>query len=555
MQAIASHYYSITKKRNLESYPPSCFLLNGHNFEHLQNYEIIKCDKNNIENISRNGTSNPTKIKDQTEKDEKRSIKKRTISLPTKIRTKTIKHKTEKTTTAATNNTSNYAQKEITKNPKIELLPLSTAPPSSPSSYSPTSSSSPEELCAVVENTPSSSPAQNHVNSRENNDDSNNVQNYQNEEEEEISPPSSPCLGPINISSSVCGEELSLIETISVTPSSSPSLLSLSPLSSTPFSKKSENENVIEETADHSSPSVTEPQPVESDAPFPSAPISPSSSLLSPQNNDEQNNSNTQQNSNNNHNNFFSHSHPQINKRCNNNGAHYSSNNYQNNRNQNHHHKQNNHHGDYDYEIKISKRRRNGETARDNSTKFHSFPMLPTNNSLLENNNSFEDNKNLNGDLTLSEQEIEKRTKVSTWISSNAHYEKLSSFEIEKLTESLDDSFSLPQIDETSHQPYCDFRQNQIKRGYAKPRPYYFKQYSDSSFEYPRTTCELLEEEINCFYRWVSPSLFEQKQRQEITAVINDVVKSLWPQADVFVYGSVATNLCLPTRYFFLFFV
>ncbi|KAJ7994914.1 hypothetical protein DPEC_G00254450 [Dallia pectoralis] len=56
-----------------------------------------------------------------------------------------------------------------------------------------------------------------------------------------------------------------------------------------------------------------------------------------------------------------------------------------------------------------------------------------------------------------------------------------------------------------------------------------------------------LHEEINDFYRYMSPRAEEQRMRLEVVDRIEKVIKDLWPAAVVRVFGSFRTGLYLPT--------
>uniref|UniRef100_A0A8D0BK87 Terminal nucleotidyltransferase 4B n=1 Tax=Salvator merianae TaxID=96440 RepID=A0A8D0BK87_SALMN len=56
-----------------------------------------------------------------------------------------------------------------------------------------------------------------------------------------------------------------------------------------------------------------------------------------------------------------------------------------------------------------------------------------------------------------------------------------------------------------------------------------------------------LHEEINDFYKYMSPRPEEERMRMEVVNRIENVIKELWPTADVQIYGSFKTGLYLPT--------
>ncbi|XP_038609266.1 terminal nucleotidyltransferase 4B [Tachyglossus aculeatus] len=56
-----------------------------------------------------------------------------------------------------------------------------------------------------------------------------------------------------------------------------------------------------------------------------------------------------------------------------------------------------------------------------------------------------------------------------------------------------------------------------------------------------------LHEEINDFYEYMSPRPEEEKMRMEVVNRIENVIKELWPTADVQIFGSFKTGLYLPT--------
>ncbi|XP_072403425.1 terminal nucleotidyltransferase 4B [Chiloscyllium punctatum] len=56
-----------------------------------------------------------------------------------------------------------------------------------------------------------------------------------------------------------------------------------------------------------------------------------------------------------------------------------------------------------------------------------------------------------------------------------------------------------------------------------------------------------LHEEIIDFYNYISPRHEEEKMRMEVVERIESVIKELWPNADVQIFGSFSTGLYLPT--------
>ncbi|CAN2389554.1 snoRNA polyadenylation [Pristimantis euphronides] len=56
-----------------------------------------------------------------------------------------------------------------------------------------------------------------------------------------------------------------------------------------------------------------------------------------------------------------------------------------------------------------------------------------------------------------------------------------------------------------------------------------------------------LHEEILDFYKYMSPRPEEEKMRMEVVTRIENVIKELWPSADVQIFGSFKTGLYLPT--------
>jgi non-canonical poly(A) RNA polymerase PAPD5/7 len=58
-----------------------------------------------------------------------------------------------------------------------------------------------------------------------------------------------------------------------------------------------------------------------------------------------------------------------------------------------------------------------------------------------------------------------------------------------------------------------------------------------------------LHEEILDFCAWISASEEEAALRQTLIARVTDLIHSLWPHAQVMAFGSVSTNMYLPTRF------
>ncbi|KAJ6665985.1 hypothetical protein lerEdw1_000889 [Lerista edwardsae] len=56
-----------------------------------------------------------------------------------------------------------------------------------------------------------------------------------------------------------------------------------------------------------------------------------------------------------------------------------------------------------------------------------------------------------------------------------------------------------------------------------------------------------LHEEIIDFYKYMSPRPEEERMRMEVVNRIENVIKELWPNADVQIFGSFKTGLYLPT--------
>lgn len=60
-------------------------------------------------------------------------------------------------------------------------------------------------------------------------------------------------------------------------------------------------------------------------------------------------------------------------------------------------------------------------------------------------------------------------------------------------------------------------------------------------------TLEGLQQEINDFVAWVSPTKEERDMRKDILSRMREVVHSLWPDAKIETVGSYKTDLCVPT--------
>lgn len=56
-----------------------------------------------------------------------------------------------------------------------------------------------------------------------------------------------------------------------------------------------------------------------------------------------------------------------------------------------------------------------------------------------------------------------------------------------------------------------------------------------------------LHEEINDFYEYIRPKPCEVRMRLEVISNLRSIINSKWPEAEVFVFGSVQTHLFLPT--------
>lgn len=56
-----------------------------------------------------------------------------------------------------------------------------------------------------------------------------------------------------------------------------------------------------------------------------------------------------------------------------------------------------------------------------------------------------------------------------------------------------------------------------------------------------------LHEEIEHFYEWARPNQLEHAVRGEVVTRMENIILSLWPDAQVQVFGSYRTGLYLPT--------
>ena len=56
-----------------------------------------------------------------------------------------------------------------------------------------------------------------------------------------------------------------------------------------------------------------------------------------------------------------------------------------------------------------------------------------------------------------------------------------------------------------------------------------------------------LHEEINDFYEYIQPKPCEVRMRYEVVSSLKSIINSKWPEAQVYVFGSVQTHLFLPT--------
>lgn len=66
----------------------------------------------------------------------------------------------------------------------------------------------------------------------------------------------------------------------------------------------------------------------------------------------------------------------------------------------------------------------------------------------------------------------------------------------------------------------------------------------------PVSVCDFsLHEEIEDFYNYMSPTEEEHALRVNVVRRIERVVRSLWQDATVEIFGSFRTGLYLPTRF------
>ncbi|XP_053305541.1 terminal nucleotidyltransferase 4B isoform X2 [Spea bombifrons] len=80
---------------------------------------------------------------------------------------------------------------------------------------------------------------------------------------------------------------------------------------------------------------------------------------------------------------------------------------------------------------------------------------------------------------------------------------------------------------------------NNVAGGLYSGTPWKTRNYSDEVVG--------LHEEIIDFYKYMSPRPEEEKMRMEVVNRIESVIKELWPNADVQIFGSFKTGLYLPT--------
>ena len=57
-----------------------------------------------------------------------------------------------------------------------------------------------------------------------------------------------------------------------------------------------------------------------------------------------------------------------------------------------------------------------------------------------------------------------------------------------------------------------------------------------------------LHEEIEDFFQWMVPTPLEHEARIDVVGRVRTVIRKLWPQAKVDIFGSFKTGLYLPTR-------
>lgn len=46
----------------------------------------------------------------------------------------------------------------------------------------------------------------------------------------------------------------------------------------------------------------------------------------------------------------------------------------------------------------------------------------------------------------------------------------------------------------------------------------------------------------------MSPTPAERAMRKDVIARLTEIVKGVWPEAEIYVFGSIATELYLPSR-------
>jgi DNA polymerase sigma len=68
-----------------------------------------------------------------------------------------------------------------------------------------------------------------------------------------------------------------------------------------------------------------------------------------------------------------------------------------------------------------------------------------------------------------------------------------------------------------------------------------------SNFDYPADLVELLNEEINDYIKYIKPTEVEHKLRLLTLQRLKDVVTSIFPKAQMKVFGSFETKLYLPS--------
>ena len=60
-----------------------------------------------------------------------------------------------------------------------------------------------------------------------------------------------------------------------------------------------------------------------------------------------------------------------------------------------------------------------------------------------------------------------------------------------------------------------------------------------------------MHEEIEDFFQFMVPTAVEHDARIQVVNRIRTVIRKLWPQAKIDIFGSFKTGLYLPTRYVF----